>query len=442
MSSSAPARAPLTLAPAPEPPSLAAALVEARAEVEHLTHHDAVTGCLCRRGLARALAERPGGLVLAVDCDDFARLNDTLGYTTADLVLRELADRLRTVLGPAPLARIAGDRFVALVHDLDLAEGRAVAERIRLAVAAQPFAWEPAPVRLTVSVGVGTVGPATLSVDELLALAQVVVKRGKRAGKNVVATTGDLSASTSWQVSELRAFMSAVRTGEGLTIHAQSIHALPSEAVEGWELLVRGPAGALESPVDLFRTADEQHLATPLDLTCLRLALRAARRGRLRGLVHLNLLPTTLLAAPMASLLALLAEPPADGRWCVELSERQFLGDPTELVHAVAALRAAGVLVAIDDVGSCRGTLDSLLVLDPDIAKLDIRLVRGIATDPRRQHVVARLSRMADALGAELVAEGVEDRADLAMLVGLGIRGGQGWLWSRATPVERLVAAG
>lgn len=420
---------------------LEASLAAARAEVERLTLTDPLTGCLNRAGLARAmgaLRSTPGPIAaLVLDCDDFGHVNLQLGHAAGDLVLRDLAGRIRETLRPGdPLARVGGDRFLALLPGLDAEDARGVADRVRLAIAWAPFAWEPAPVHITASIGVTQLPSSRVSVEEVLSIARVALEKSKRRGKNRVSVPEDTSTLTQQLTPTLRSFMAVIQGGEGLTMFTQGIHALPGEGLSGWELLVRGPPGPLAHPADLFRLAEEHHLTTALDTFCLRLAVRAVTLSGRPGVYHLNALPTTLLEVPPEQLLALLSPRPAGVTWCVELSEKQFLGDPAELVDAVDELRAAGVQVAVDDVGSGRGTLDSVVALEPHVAKLDIRLVRGIAEDAWRRGFVARLVRMAAALDIELVAEGIENRADLAVLLDLGVAFGQGFLWGRPAPIE------
>jgi diguanylate cyclase (GGDEF)-like protein len=415
-------------------------LLAARAEAEHLATHDALTGCLTRAGLARVLEgahlDEAPLVALFVDCDDFDRVNDHFGHAVGDVVLRDLATRIRDALraGDA-LGRLGGDRFLALLPATELIEARALAERVRLVVSTEPFAWDPGPLQLTVSIGMARVSSDATSLEEVLSLARIGLQKSKIRGKNRVSAADDAQTATAWLAPSLRAFMAVVQDGEGLTMFAQDIRALPSERPVGCELLVRGAPGPLASPADLFRMATEHHLSTTVDMFCLRLAVTAAVGAGLRGSIHLNLLPATLLEVATEQIVGLLAAPPPGVRWCVELSERQFLGDPEELVTAVGHLRRAGICVAVDDVGSCRGTLDSIVVLEPEVAKLDIRLVRGIAEDPMHRRVVERLVRLAAALDAEVVAEGIENRADLAVLLELGVTMGQGFLWGRPAPV-------
>jgi EAL domain-containing protein (putative c-di-GMP-specific phosphodiesterase class I) len=122
----------------------------------------------------------------------------------------------------------------------------------------------------------------------------------------------------------------------------------------------------------------------------------------------------------------------------VELSEQQILGDPSSLLPVLRRLRSSGVKVALDDVGFGRTSLEALVVLQPDIIKVDQAFVRGIATDPDRRGNIARLVRVVSALGAELIAEGVEQREDANVLVELGVSYAQGFLFSRPELVEAV----
>jgi EAL domain-containing protein (putative c-di-GMP-specific phosphodiesterase class I) len=301
----------------------------------------------------------------------------------------------------------------------------------------EPFLWDQRPVSLTVSIGMVRVVPSLTSIEEVLSIGRVAVLKSKTRRKNRVSLPDDTSTAAAWLTPTLRTFLEVIRSAEGVDVRAQPIVRLDDGRPTGWELLVRGPAGPLESPADLFRMAEEHQLSTTLDMSCLRRASQAGHDLRKPGQIHLNLLPVTLLEVPTSQVLETLGPPPPRARWCVELSERQFVGEPQELFDAVEALRVAGVGLAIDDVGSGRGTLDSVIALEREVMKLDIRLVKGIAEDSRRRRMVERLLRMAYALDTEVVAEGIETRADLTVLRELGVQQGQGFVWGRPQLVPR-----
>ncbi len=121
--------------------------------------------------------------------------------------------------------------------------------------------------------------------------------------------------------------------------------------------------------------------------------------------------------------------------YCVEISEQQIIGDPSYLLEPVKQLRKAGVLIAIDDLGFGRSCLESLILLEPDIVKIDKRCVTGITEEHANMRSLKRLLRMATSLGAEVVAEGVESKSDLTVLTDLGVSSAQGYFLGRPTAI-------
>ena len=117
--------------------------------------------------------------------------------------------------------------------------------------------------------------------------------------------------------------------------------------------------------------------------------------------------------------------------FCIEISEQQFIGDPACLRDRVAAFKEKGIEVSIDDVGFGRSCLESLIILEPDVVKIDRVCVNGASKDPDKRRLLLRLVKVSRALGAENVAEGIESREDLALLRDYGVRYGQGWLWGK-----------
>jgi EAL domain-containing protein (putative c-di-GMP-specific phosphodiesterase class I) len=113
------------------------------------------------------------------------------------------------------------------------------------------------------------------------------------------------------------------------------------------------------------------------------------------------------------------------------VSEQQFIGDPACLRSPVQALHRAGVQVAIDDVGFGRSSLETLILLEPDVVKVDKRIVKGAARDRSKEQMLRRLVKVVGAMGGGLVAEGIENREDLDLLREIGVQRGQGFLWGK-----------
>ncbi|HEY9730945.1 MAG TPA: GGDEF domain-containing response regulator [Drouetiella sp.] len=418
-------------------------LEAATSRLETLANIDALTEVLNRIGLERALqsefnrAQRQGWNVVAVmlDCDDFDRINASLGHAVGDVVLKEISGRLRETVRPTDhIARIGGDEFLLLLPDTRLAEGMLVAEKIRLSVAESPLRLASETIRVTASLGVLALPYEFCSIEEVLSLARLAVRESKLLGKNRVSSgekhKNSLENADKEALSELT---EKLRKGDCFRAVSMPLYRLKDESIFGHEILSRGPAGAFEMPDDLFRVSCEYNLLTIVDLRCLKTCLNGSLDPKFdqNTRFHVNLFPSTIIDTPIDRLLTLFPPNRKPGNFCIEISEQQFIGDPAYLRDHVAALKENGILVAIDDVGFGRSSLESLIILEPDIVKIDRKYVSGIADEPAKARLLRRLVKVVNALGAELIAEGIERKDELELLLEIGIEFGQGWYWGK-----------
>lgn len=407
----------------------------AELQLRELTQVDPLTGLLNRRGLADVLAveasraERAAAPICAllVDCDDFKSINDTLGYAAGDVALVMLTRSLVQTLRPSDrVARIGGDEFLVLLPDTRLVEAALVAERVRHAVAEHPVETPQGKTSLSVSVSVVPVEPGAAQLEALVVAGRDALQESKMLGKNRV-TLASRRGPGAAELEDPGHVGRLVHGAEVISVVRQPIVRLATGEVVGHELLARGPIGPLFYPQDFFRRASADGVLVALDLKCLRAALADA--AGLQGWVHVNLYPATLRETPIEHILRLFPGGSARRRYCIELSEQQLFGDPSFIRDAVARLREASVRLAIDDVGFGRTSLEGLVLLEPDVAKLDRRWVGGAAHDRARLRTLKRLCEVARALGATIVAEGIESDDDLRALMDLGVELGQGFLW-------------
>jgi EAL domain-containing protein (putative c-di-GMP-specific phosphodiesterase class I) len=206
---------------------------------------------------------------------------------------------------------------------------------------------------------------------------------------------------------------------------------LATERVTGYEFLSRliAPDLTVEMP-ELLQLARDNSILTMVDRFCLGACVSAASRLSQGLRVHVNLLPATLLAVPVEELLGGL--PFKHGvRYCIEISEQQIVGDPAALKAPIRALRKAGLVIALDEVGYGRSCLESLVLWEPEIVKIDKSRVIGVARDTALQKSLTTLLRLLRALGSEVTAVGIENRDDLDCLTALGVSSGQGFLWGQ-----------
>ncbi|HWS57524.1 MAG TPA: EAL domain-containing protein [Actinotalea sp.] len=317
-------------------------------------------------------------------------------------------------------------RLPALIPDL-----RAYPEAMRLPAARFPRvrSYVSVPVRLANGSLYGTFCAAGLTgepdlyardlslMEDLAAAAALVLEPwvGERA-----------------RFEEIEARLVPILVDGGPRVVLQPIVDLPTGQRTGAEALSRFPAHWQLTPDVVFAQAHSVGLGHDLELLALE---RAARHlDRVTGYVAMNVSAATLLRPECG---ALLTRMPA-GRVLLELSERDVVEDYDALAAALAAPRAAGMRLAIDDV---RGGADSLRHIEataPDVIKLDRSIVDGVAGDGDLVAMVGALLDAAHGGGTRVVAEGVETAADAALLRGLGVDLGQGWFYGRPGPAENL----
>ena len=422
-------------------------LAEVMARLDWLVHTDSLTGLLNRKGMARILTDdlaqcRHEGRslpVVLVDLDDFNRINANLGHGVGDLVLLSAARRIgECVVEPGKVGRCGTDRFMITLPGHTLAQAEVLAEKIRLAISRDVITAGQHTLTTTASLGLTMVGSDAISFDEVLARAQYVLQRSKLKGKNRVARAAQLDEGE--MITTLDVGPETIRAllqGRGLEVSSQPIVNLVDGRIVSQEMLIRGPEGPLRGPDNLFRFCQEKDILTAVDLHCLKNCAEAARSGHQPSVrYHVNILPSTLLQTPVEELVRVLKVNEDYGHCVLEISEQQMLGNPEVLVPQVRGLQEAGIRIAIDDVGFGNSCLEGLLVLHPEVMKVDKRLVQGLSGSKAMQDTLSRLLKVAAVLEAEVVAEGIEEAGDYRLLLDMGVKLGQGYLFGKPQPVK------
>lgn len=219
----------------------------------------------------------------------------------------------------------------------------------------------------------------------------------------------------------------------------QQIVDLATRQTVGWEALARGPRGSdLERPDMLFGAARAAGRLDELDSLCQRAALRGAIDAGVRApcVLFLNIEPDTTGFLPL-DLRDLYARATAQMTVCVEVTERSLTQRPASLIAHVADMRAMGVAVALDDVGTDADTLAMMSLLEPEVIKLDLALVQG-SPDAEIAEVVHAVAAQAERTGARVLVEGVETEAHARTGDALGATLAQGWLYGRRETLIEL----
>ncbi|WP_299036505.1 bifunctional diguanylate cyclase/phosphodiesterase [uncultured Pseudokineococcus sp.] len=414
------------------------------------SRHDPLTGL----GNARALAERlapvteggaPASLVL-LDLDGFGEVDERLGRTASDVLLARVAEGLADRFGEPRTHRTGGDELVLLCACGPEA-AQAVAEEARALVATTSAA---AGVRLVASAGVsGVDAGASTAVPrplELLAEAATAVSAAKRAGGDRTALfRGEVAERVRRRALVERRLRSALAAAD-LHVELQPVVHLSSGRLRGFEVLSRWQDDVLGGvrPDEFVEVAEASGLVSGVGLSALRggLAAFAAAGAAERGLtLSVNASPVELrdpgYPAQVAAELAAAGVPAS--ALVVEVTESVLVAEQDPALASMAALRAAGCRIAVDDVGSGYASLTYLARLPVDVVKVDRSLVVAL-DEPRTARVLDALVSLSRSLGLVVLAEGVEEDWQVDPLVRAGATLGQGWLWWPALPARDVPA--
>jgi diguanylate cyclase (GGDEF)-like protein len=414
--------------------------------LEEMVTSDPLTKVLNRRGIERALrhelerTRRSGDMLAAIliDLDDFKDINDSYGLVVGDSALTALCGGVCAAIRSVDhVGRVGGDEFVVLLPGTSAAEGIQVAEKLRRAIKATLLPLVTARVSLSASLAVGSIGEDVTSLEEVLSLLHAALRNSKRAGKDRVCTVSVASGNSELVLVDASHLVPDI----SLNVVFHGIRLLSDESLVGIEALTRGPPGEFASPAELFRAAFEQDMLTTVDLRALRVSLERLQRSAWKGWYHVNLFPSTIVNTAPEDLTGLLEEGGTDDRVCIELSEQQFLGEPTYLRKPIEKLRASGFRVAIDDVGFGRSSIEALMVLEPDVVKIDRKSIHTMGANPAELRQMERLIAMLRAVQATVIVEGVETRGELELLRNMGVQYAQGYLWGKPSTRAYLDSA-
>lgn len=412
----------------------------AQRELEDLSRRDPLTGMLNRRGLTSSLEmevdrrRRSGSdmQALFLDLDDFKKINDVYGHSVGDKVLQSVSRLIReTVRASDHVARIGGDEFLIILPSTNREEARPVAEKIHQAVSESVVVEEYPHLRIGASLGMVSAAREDEMVQDLLVRTERALHSAKRYGKGQVFHENNLFRSGELQAMSFTEILENLHDPETYFAVKQKVVRVSDEEVVGYEFLTRSHCKALRSPEDFLRFAMDAGVANAVDLHAFRTCSEASFKVERYMDCHLNLLPSTLENTDADQLISQLCAERDFRKYCIEVSEKESVGDPRRLLHNVNALRAAGVRIALDDVGFGHSSLEALLLLEPEVIKVDRALVSGVCSDPSRRRALENLLRVVTTWNGEVVAEGVESRGDLVVLQDLQVPFAQGFLFGQ-----------
>ncbi len=434
-------------------------LARANDALSHEATHDLLTGIANRRRIVSELDSSLAGIgaeaaaiaVLFVDLDGFKEINDTYGHAVGDDLLVAASERISGLVGPDDLVgRQGGDEFIVLVRSTERADVQQLAERVRAALESS-FRLGEHLVSLSASVGLVWCDRGGSNADDVLREADLALYRAKDRGRNCVIEyhrDGDAAAGDG-RMHTVAALREALHS-QAIQAYYQPIVDMDSGRIVGAEALARWPQpdGTVLLPGQFLRTLTEAGLDTDLGIhmalqimtlraqiapivpESFRVGLNVAfRRSRAKDVVD--------------ALAAMRGWTTPTGRSVLqgitlELTENVAVRDLEETQRELERAREIGLAIALDDFGTGHSSLTLVRRLPLDVIKVDRCFVHGVADDPANEAVVSAVVRLAEGVGAQVVAEGVERIDDAVRLRELGCSTAQGFFYSPAVPGDTL----
>jgi diguanylate cyclase (GGDEF)-like protein len=423
-------------------------IAEREQRITQLAFNDVLTGLPNRTMFHQQLeqlfrsSEGNGGLFAlhCLDLDQFKVINDTLGHPAGDALLVETAQRLRHAARGHFVGRLGGDEFVVLQSAGDNRDAIDRLAREILSAIARPLSIDANELVPSTSIGIAIAPDDGSEGGTLLRNADLALYRAKEAGRGTYAF---FEESLNQRAQERRQLESdlrmAVERGE-FELHYQPLFDLEHNRICSFEALIRWnhPKRGLVAPADFIPVAEDTGLIVPIGAWVIREACAQAARwpGHIRVAVNVSPVQFHRGALHETILRALAVTGLAPDRLEVEITESIFLEGSETTLRLLHALRSVGVRVALDDFGTGYSSLSYLQSFPFDKLKIDRSFIHNLLTRQGASAIVHAITELANALGIETTAEGVEETAQLMELRAHGCSSVQGFLFSEPMTLE------
>ena len=431
-------------------------LKEAQTKLDHLAHHDALTGLPNRlfldasleQAIKRARRHQNRLALLYLDLDDFKTINDTLGHSAGDQLLAVVADRLTHFVREEDLvARLGGDEFIVLLNDVGTPTAAGKLARKVLRLISEPVELNNQMLTTSASIGISLFPSDAKNGEDLTRSADAALYRAKQEGRQHYAFyTPELSRRAEQRMCLEQSIRRAL-TLDQLQLFYQPQQSLIGNGMSGVEGLLRwqNDEHRLVAAKEFVPVAEESYLISHLDEYALRAA--CAQAAVWKALydqpirISVNLSPRSLHKPKLASMLQRLMEEFDIGpEWIeLEITERALQGGEGHIAE-LNALKELGVTLAIDDFGTGHSCLASLKSLPVDRLKIDQTFIRDAPFDEQDAAIIRAIIALGHSLNLQVIAEGVETQAQRDFLLRENCDEIQGYFYHRPLSASQMLA--
>jgi diguanylate cyclase (GGDEF)-like protein/PAS domain S-box-containing protein len=430
-------------------------LKQAQAHLNHLANHDSLTGLPNRllledrlnQALARIAWHNRTMALLLLDLDQFKLVNDTLGHSAGDMLLKVVAKRLcHCVRDGDTVARLGGDEFVVVLDDMAKVDDiKKIADKI-LKLLREPIDLQGHKYTATTSIGISYAPQQGSSPDALMKNADTAMYQAKRAGRNNYQIYDPQMHLETRSLFHMEVELRKALENNEFEVFYQPIVEAGSRRTVAVEALVRWPQadGTVRSPADFLQIAEDIGLILPLGRKIFEDACRDVKGLHDKGFTHLvlsvNISDRQFRDSNLSNTIkkVLHATQFPVSKLDLELTEGILIDDDGQATKTLNTLRQLGVTLSVDDFGTGYSSLGKLKRFPLDTLKIDRSFVAGLPDSKSDRALTTAIIGLAHKLGLQVVAEGVENEEQAAYLENEGAERFQGYFFSPAVSVEQL----
>jgi diguanylate cyclase (GGDEF)-like protein len=425
---------------------------ERKLEDSRLAEYDSLTGLANRHRMTRRLESilaayknaRRSCAVMMLDLDRFKQVNDTMGHPAGDELLRQVAERLRAIVGDrGEIGRLGGDEFQVILPDLDDRGKLGDLAGKLIQIVSQPYPIDGKRAIIGTSIGIAVAPYDALDKADMIRASDLALYAAKKGGRGQFRF---FSADLKDEEEERREMLDDLRealTAEQLELHYQPVVRTADNVVVGFEALMRWehPERGFVSPAVFIPAAEEGNLINALGEWALKTACQAAVGwpSTVRVAVNVSAVQFANPALPDIVSQALAASGLAPSRLELELTESVFMGDSETIDETFKRLKELGVRLALDDFGTGYSSLSYLRSAPFDKIKVDKSFVDSCTRkDQNSAKIITAIISLSEALSMETTVEGVEAFDQLELVISKGAKYVQGWIYSKALRLAEI----